>query len=918
MASVFDYQQNKWINIDDASVTNAVASGQYQFPAEVVIPVFNPEGKPVGISGAEATNAFRNGYTYRQRGQTNEYLRQQYENDMIQGMQTPVNQAATFASGLARSMSFGASDVIARAIGGADAAEAMRYAEIANPGMALAGEITGAFAPLGAANLVGNAALRVGTRAAQSASALRAGSALTKTAQSLGLSKLIGTAAQQGLQQAGRLGILQTGIKYGAAGMVEGAAQGMQQTISDFALSKPEASIETAIANVGLGAVTGGALGYGLGTVGKASAKFAKAASDWNKQKGMGKAVREFLKSSYPPLYKMFTRLDGEQKVVFEEVFRNEKRARAIARVQDNPGQAIDELMNQAEAMRTAVPKIQAFVGKQRQALVKKLDAGVADPQVVSKRWNRLETRLGKAIENIEKYPKLSGGKYTPQMKEALQKLADDFSNAVTPSEQHNAIRGVLTDLNDIIGTAKKGISDATRKDVSNLMKFRQEINKFSTNPDIWGKGVKRYESTNALWSKFIEANDSLFGFKGKLTKKVNGKVILDKEKIERALTASARTKGQSIVEEIKIFEDSATALMQHITSGKVAQSAIGTRAQQALSILQNAKSFADEAFAIKQMSILFNRQQSQTGRVLQGVATGGTVGALGGPVGSAILGLGGAALSNPSFMMRYVHGIGQGEQFVTNRVGSAISGWLNRGRTAQRLSSSALSGTGASLFKAAKAFGGEKERGESDLDFFSRTMTSYSQRPMKTEAQMRPALFGMNGAMPEAYAATLNTMQRAAEFLSSKAPNLDIDVSQTKTELQAMSQMQKLEAYAEAVMRPMVLVSQLEQGTIKRETVEAVQAVYPQFYSGLQGMIADRIADDSKKLNYYQKLELATLFNLPATKALQPATIASLQETLNQIRTQNAEKQRTSSRAPRSATNEMSGSTALQYRRQS
>ena len=167
-------------------------------------------------------------------------------------------QLAAGGISVARGLTMGVVDPAAietaRMLGGDDSADSVRQymsgVQTANPATSIGGELVGAVLPAFAT--LGESA--VGTGASMSARAARgAGSVFTGG---------LGRAAEGAIVS--RTGSRLAGLA--AQGITEGAVQGVGQAISESALSDDYDGIaDRLIADVGLGAVLGGAIGGGLG-----------------------------------------------------------------------------------------------------------------------------------------------------------------------------------------------------------------------------------------------------------------------------------------------------------------------------------------------------------------------------------------------------------------------------------------------------------------------------------------------------------------------------------------------------------------------------------------------------------------------------------------------------------------------------
>jgi hypothetical protein len=199
------------------------------------------------------------------------------------------NQAKAFGAGAARTLTFGGSDVAARAIGGSDTAEALGALKRQNPISSGAGEVAGALAPLA---LTGgaSAAAEGGIVAAEGAEAVNAaraasglgaglraaGKAATVVPRAIsGAGSLVERGAARGLEALGYTGktlasrAAAKAATLGAQGAVEGGLYGAQGAISDQALNDHDQTVEGFVSGLGHGALLGGVLGAGLGGLGE-------------------------------------------------------------------------------------------------------------------------------------------------------------------------------------------------------------------------------------------------------------------------------------------------------------------------------------------------------------------------------------------------------------------------------------------------------------------------------------------------------------------------------------------------------------------------------------------------------------------------------------------------------------------------
>lgn len=234
-------------DIPENQVAEAITSGQYSLQKGIKIPVVSPDGKPGTVDSSEAFTAFQSGFSYETREQQEAREKQERLGDM------PVTAGAL---GTARTLSFGLSDQ-ALSQSGLVEPETLKDIKELNPEASIVGETAGI---LGPALVTGGSSLlaRGATSAVRGASA--AGVA-TERAVAKALAKRLVT---QGEQTLAKKVLTKVGAK-AAGSAVEGAFYGAGHLISEDALGNTELNAESLLANMGVGALIGGAAGSAFG-----------------------------------------------------------------------------------------------------------------------------------------------------------------------------------------------------------------------------------------------------------------------------------------------------------------------------------------------------------------------------------------------------------------------------------------------------------------------------------------------------------------------------------------------------------------------------------------------------------------------------------------------------------------------------
>lgn len=135
--------------------------------------------------------------------------------------------------------------------------------------------------------------------------------------------------------------------------------------------------------------------------------------------------------------------------------------------------------------------------------------------------------------------------------------------------------------------------------------------------------------------------------------------------------------------------------------------------------------------------------------------------------------------------------------------------------------------------------------------------------------------------AAPNTAAMMSTTMVNALNFLDQKLPRTMNTTSEfgPKRDYQPSSlELSKFERYLQAVEAPISVLDDLERGTITREHVEAIKAVYPTIYRMMQQEVMDQMAENSDKISYGKRIQLGILLDVPTDETLKPEAISYLQ----------------------------------------
>lgn len=136
--------------------------------------------------------------------------------------------------------------------------------------------------------------------------------------------------------------------------------------------------------------------------------------------------------------------------------------------------------------------------------------------------------------------------------------------------------------------------------------------------------------------------------------------------------------------------------------------------------------------------------------------------------------------------------------------------------------------------------------------------------------------------ANPAVGGALQTTLVNAVQFLSSKIPKPTTQPGMFKRPYQPTSmELAKLERYMQIIEKPLSALKELEQGTLTREHVEALKAVYPAIYQEIQMAAVDQVAKNPQ-LPYAKKVQISILLDVPADSSLSGESVMMLQQSIS------------------------------------
>jgi hypothetical protein len=148
--------------------------------------------------------------------------------------------------------------------------------------------------------------------------------------------------------------------------------------------------------------------------------------------------------------------------------------------------------------------------------------------------------------------------------------------------------------------------------------------------------------------------------------------------------------------------------------------------------------------------------------------------------------------------------------------------------------------------------------------------------------------------AAPKVTAAARMAAIRGVEFLASKLPHSREDPYSPQPHLQrpraSDAEIAQFSRYMEAVDDPTMVFTAAQKGTLTRDHVEAVKAVYPAIYAEMQTKIMESLAVSRSPLPFRKRIQLGILLDIPTDKTLSPEFMQAIQGTYKATGPQDAE----------------------------
>lgn len=310
-----------------------------------------------------------------------------------------------------------------------------------------------------------------------------------------------------------------------------------------------------------------------------------------------------------------------------------------------------------------------------------------------------------------------------------------------------------------------------------------------------------------------------------------------------------------------------------------------GTAAKNAITKERAALDKMEKAFdqATKETSLINQFQRMQEAEQSQRI--GGALGLLT------------DTLSKPATTLQRLAQLEAHTQSVLKKLGGDTSSLVGGGKGATMMAAPAglpaPKGKGQGFFSTlldktpnpGGAVGGVAESKRSQYQRRAEALAALQANPAQVADRLGRSLDPFALSAPKATATATATALAGLQFLSSKLPPSRQDPYSLQPQLQPRTRASDAEIsqfmrYTAAIDDPLIVLREAKSGTLTRDHVEAVKAVYPRLYDQMRTEVMQHLIDSKSPLPYGKRIQLGILLDIPTDKTLSPDFLTAIQAT--------------------------------------
>lgn len=536
-----------------------------------------------------------------------------------------------------------------------------------------------------------------------------------------------------------------------------------------------------------------------------------------------------------------------------------------------------------------------------------------------------------KGTRELENKMLADPAKYDTKLVKNVGALRESYNNVFGSKSAADVFEKMLQyrrDLSELISYGKEASQDKAVQAVEQeIRSARSTVNQHLRNESVYGEAANGYAKMDAAWSKFKEVTDpgTLFASNFlKFYKQTGGgkRVEINYPGLQTWLRQIDITRGtlrdmgfEEFYAAVKEINDAVAEVATKAETGydrsiiDNLHTRAGKSAEKAAERLRENAMLRATTNDTTAMDYLARRAASTTTGAIVGGMFGGPIGAIAG-VGAATLY---SAVKDPILAGKMILQLerlnakvdSKTKDAIKGLLGSAIATGKNAAETAGKAVKSTAetaskigghAGVGTSVFamrefldgfdkkSLPKVQGGDPKDSQRLKDFrqMEALLLDLTANPERAYDRYAQAFKVFQSAAPNLTQRLVEKQLQAAAFLAAKMPK---NPSFGKTLNDAINDWRpsdqdiaKFQRYVRAAQDPLSVLDDLKQGTVTREGVETLQALYPALYSNIQQVTMENLSTLQKRLPYYQRINLSLLLNVPVDPSVSPSFVATMQ----------------------------------------
>lgn len=848
-----DAKTGEKISLEKAEALDAIAKGTHTVPG--YRPLLNPQGKLVLAPEEDVkANLMDYGYNMPRQEDLDEAAKQ------AKFGEGTINEAKAFGAGALRGATFGLSDY-GLDLSGLSDAESLAERQKRNPGASIAGEVAGA---VGTAFIPGSPVARVG----------KLGAAITEGLAPVALAEGA-SLASRAVNAAGQIGARSLG------NLVEGTWFGFGKTISEAALGDPDLTADKIAANIGYGALLGGALGGAIKagelaippSVGKAkevfgrlydkmtgrivteapeAAAFAGPATEAAEAVAPA-AAEKTVETVSSPLSKIAAKVSGEPEQKVLDALSRARKGELLSpeEVQVAQKQFGDSMTEIYDATQKASRDAHALA---RPAEIETLLAN-AEVGPARETYNNVLKQINDLAAEMENRPAF----YPERFPARLRLIQEDAEAAIGPeakaSDFYKSISEIKKNLDNHIPWGKD--PTGVNNDAVNLLKqFRGNVRATLEDEAIWGEAGARQAAYNEAVSEHLFAKKIL---QKQLMRKIPTKsggvdYEIDPSKVKQMFNMFKEERGRPRREAFENFVESSKKLVDQID--------------------KSYKAAPFESFDREAMEALLNRNENLVAQASASIAAQpggfGFFTDLLHPLSAVKRGM--SLLENPDALAARLANLERAAQKTSNAVGRTVKAlFVPVKETAKK---------GYGLLR-------EEMTQPEKTQRFNKRVEEIREKTKDQIAfadRLEQATRDSYEVAPRVSQALQMAMLRGTKFLETKIPQQKQQGPFDKPKPPSVVQMTTFDRYYDAVHKPLVVLDELKSNNLLPETMETLQNVYPSLLADMRQEVITEMAAKHKTLQeipFQRQITLSKFLGQPLSKALDPQLIMANQGVL-------------------------------------